>query len=1006
MNLFSAKNKEPKDKFYFSLRRLTVHTILLSIVSFAVLLTVLVSINMTKIINNALHILNGIEAAVVETEKNSGDAENTSVEKYINALAFARYSQALTGVTPQGLVEFVQKYYPENTTFVCTRDGTMLASSAKKIEVGDFTLDELMTMIQISGRRFIYVDDYRVFFLRLFDRETYLVSFVKEDNTEGAVYEVRTPAEAIASVMRRNGYSDTDENYAFLYIREDQSYFTEEGRIDAERAKEFVHSGEGMIFTNQGGERFQSGLLFRDQKYYLYFSKYNKELNADITFYTYPSGEIQSAVSIAFMVQLTFLIVLFLFSIFVYHLRQYHWIHPENKDYSEKENSKKELILALIALILVSSSAYFSQTLFSLSVHVLDDNEELEVVKQETAEYKKQNEKTKQIYTTDMITTAKIIAEFFSKNPDLMNSEYLNLAVSTFGLQYATLFDLDGNEMVSSEQIFNYSFPQNQEDPASIYNQLKRGVPSVYIEPGYNPLLQMDGARAAVSIYRKDDNGLIGFLEIGREPGEIMNYASEPALNQVLKNLMITETYCAVDPETRTISYAREEGLIGSDASELGFTEESLQPEFFGLISYGGMPSYASSRKIDNKLVYIIHLGENVYYTRAPYTIAAMVMFFLSELYMFILLRTRRKGYKEVIYATERQCELIQDVKMKEAVGKGFTAEEEDNEAQRPGLRKRIGEFSLSWLFQTPERKLFSAFTLLAEIAAILLLAVFATYKFSAEEHSLLVRIMSGKWARGLNVFSLTANLILIMTAIVGAALIRWMLRMIGEISDARGETVTRLLRSAVSYSAFLITAYFVLLNIGVNPTALATSAGLTGIAIGIGARDLITDITAGLFIIFEGSFQVGDFIDVAGYQGQIKEIGVRTTTVTGFDMDEKIINNRNMSNVINMSAKSCYTVLSFAVPYTASLDELTEILKKALIDFKGLHPQLASVPYFKFGSTQLAGKTHCHIIAEIPELSRALIASSLESYIRGVLEEKHFEVLWLKQNRHRGNIM
>ena len=177
-------------------------------------------------------------------------------------------------------------------------------------------------------------------------------------------------------------------------------------------------------------------------------------------------------------------------------------------------------------------------------------------------------------------------------------------------------------------------------------------------------------------------------------------------------------------------------------------------------------------------------------------------------------------------------------------------------------------------------------------------------------------------------------------------------------------------------------------MNFGSDPSALVTSAGFIGVAIGIGARDLITDIIAGLFIIFEGSFKVGDIIQVADYQGMISEIGLRTTKVIAWGHDEKIINNRSMTNVINMSARNKYSIFGFTVPYTASTDQLKEIFTAKFRNYRRQYPEIVSTPYFLVGDKKFAGTIECHVVTEINELSRAMIEHQLAADIHQLLDD------------------
>ena len=63
-------------------------------------------------------------------------------------------------------------------------------------------------------------------------------------------------------------------------------------------------------------------------------------------------------------------------------------------------------------------------------------------------------------------------------------------------------------------------------------------------------------------------------------------------------------------------------------------------------------------------------------------------------------------------------------------------------------------------------------------------------------------------------------------------------------------------------------------------------SIGLASLAVSLGAQGLVADVLAGLSIVFEGEFQVGDIVDIDGFEGTIQQIGVRTTKIRGREDD------------------------------------------------------------------------------------------------------------------------
>ena len=105
---------------------------------------------------------------------------------------------------------------------------------------------------------------------------------------------------------------------------------------------------------------------------------------------------------------------------------------------------------------------------------------------------------------------------------------------------------------------------------------------------------------------------------------------------------------------------------------------------------------------------------------------------------------------------------------------------------------------------------------------------------------------------------------------------------------------------SLTKYGAILGTLYWCLATVGVDTGTLLASAGLLTLAISFGAKDLVTDLLSGLFIIFEGEFRVGDTISVGTNTGTVMEIGIRTTKINDGNDNVIVLRNSAISNVVN----------------------------------------------------------------------------------------------------------
>ncbi|MFZ3099669.1 MAG: mechanosensitive ion channel domain-containing protein [Minisyncoccales bacterium] len=93
-------------------------------------------------------------------------------------------------------------------------------------------------------------------------------------------------------------------------------------------------------------------------------------------------------------------------------------------------------------------------------------------------------------------------------------------------------------------------------------------------------------------------------------------------------------------------------------------------------------------------------------------------------------------------------------------------------------------------------------------------------------------------------------------------------------------KTTNNILRSLI----WIVAAIAILPEFGVNITPILASLGLAGLAIGMAAKDIITDFIAGSFIILEGGYNIGDKVEIAGFSGKVLEISLRRTILRGED--------------------------------------------------------------------------------------------------------------------------
>lgn len=95
-----------------------------------------------------------------------------------------------------------------------------------------------------------------------------------------------------------------------------------------------------------------------------------------------------------------------------------------------------------------------------------------------------------------------------------------------------------------------------------------------------------------------------------------------------------------------------------------------------------------------------------------------------------------------------------------------------------------------------------------------------------------------------------------------------------------RAEAIGSVLRSTASATIFTVALLLALGELNIDLAPLIAGAGIAGIALGFGAQTLIRDVLAGLFILLEDQYGVGDLVDLGEASGTVQGIGLRVTTL------------------------------------------------------------------------------------------------------------------------------
>ena len=144
---------------------------------------------------------------------------------------------------------------------------------------------------------------------------------------------------------------------------------------------------------------------------------------------------------------------------------------------------------------------------------------------------------------------------------------------------------------------------------------------------------------------------------------------------------------------------------------------------------------------------------------------------------------------------------------------------------------------------------------------------------------------------------------------------------------DKRRGTIINLVRSIVKYIVLIFIVLGILKLYGVDTTSIIASIGVFAAVIGLAFQDILKDLLAGISIIFDNKYAVGDVVEINGFKGTVIELGLRTTKIKSFSGEVKCIGNSAFNEVTNFNMANADLFLKLNVAYNTNLDKLEKVL-------------------------------------------------------------------------------
>ena len=570
--------------------------------------------------------------------------------------------------------------------------------------------------------------------------------------------------------------------------------------------------------------------------------------------------------------------------------------------------AKRGISAMFLAVLLIFGSVTVIQMLSGVNLSQQGATDQAEYLKKILDQETDRGGKITEDFDSMYASRARTAASFLSRNPGLRDVDLLLRFDQALGGSGIRVFHSDGT-LAASDEILHHAVDESLINAAL---------------DGNTAQAEENGEEVPTRYYRApitDDEGKIsGWVELCVGQDRLDNLLQETHLKDVVEDLHILDTLHVVvaeGGENGTIVASTWKNWAGDKAEEHGIQSQFLYDGYEGIVNFEGNKCYSVVFSYGGD--YVIVGSEDASALVFFGGVAVLSLLLILVLFVVVYLPTAKM-------IGDHQKKEIMTAPDQDAVNVG---------SEFPQLGIYLRDFMI----------------------AVFLLSAVLYFTTKGDPAGLTYNIVRGTWIRGINAATITTCIMLISVVFAVQWAVDTILLFLGRYLSPKGMTVGRLLDSGLTYISTIAMIIYTLSMFGVNTKTLLNGVGVTALIFTLGANSLIADVLAGLFIIFEGDYTVGDVVVIDDFRGIVTDISMRTTKLMDDNtQDILIVNNSKIQELINQSRERSVVILDIPISRTLGLQRGEVILKEAIKKLPEKFPQIIGSPEY-WGVSKLPEK-------------------------------------------------
>ena len=579
-----------------------------------------------------------------------------------------------------------------------------------------------------------------------------------------------------------------------------------------------------------------------------------------------------------------------------------------------KASILRGLSALLMALLLVFLTVHFIQMLSNVNQSAKAAQDEAVYLKNVLKKEAERNDNIVAEFDAMYSSRANNAAIILSANPHLIDIDSLNTLNNALGASGLRVFDKDGVLLASDYLLRDSGDMKTPVYTAVLKDEDGNEVGMIDLKRSYSDL---DQKRIYRSVLVDEEGSTTGVVELDVDQKQLDDLTEDTKMKEVIGDLHIIDTLHVVAVNTgkdQKIVAGTMPSWINDPAEKHGIVTKGFTDGYEGIVNFGGNKCYSVVFTYGDSWVVVGSEDVTpVVFFRGVILLFSAIGLVIAVMYL-LLAKQIRNLQKKQFESGSPNYELL---------------------LEYPPIWRFIRGFMIS--------------------VAILSIALFITT--NGNPTSLTYNMVRGTWVRGISVVTVTTSVMLVSIVFAAQMLLDIAFGYLGRFLSPKGKTICGLIDSAVTYIGAIVVIIYTLTMFGINTTTLIGGVGATALVFTLGANSLIADVVAGLFIIFEGDFSVGDVVVINGWRGIVTEISIRTTKLMDDNtQDIRIVNNSEIKELINQSRENSTVIIDLPVSHSVGLRKGEEIIRQVLAELPQKFPKIIGTPQY-WGISELPEK-------------------------------------------------